>query len=202
MASSFVPPASYALIGCPVTEKLGKNNFPLWRAQVLSAIHGAEVEHLLDATTAAMPEKFIPKAKETPDELILNPDYSKWVAKDQQVFNYLISSVSRDVQVQIASCTTAAEIWKTILDMNASQSSRRVINTRMAMATAQKGSSTIAEFFSKMKALADDMAAAGKKLDDEEIIFYILAGLDRDFDSVVSQVSGRDGPVTLGQVYT
>ena len=163
-----------------------EEQLPLWRAQVLSAIRGAEVEHLLDATTTAMPEKFIPKAKETPDELILNPDYSKWVAKDQQVFNYLISSVSRDVQVQIASCTTAAEIWKTILDMNVSQSRGRVINTRMAMATAQKGSSTIAEFFSKMKALADDMAAAGKKLDDEEIISYILAGLDRDFDSVVS----------------
>jgi hypothetical protein len=74
MASSFVPPASYALIGCPVTEKLERNNFPLWRAQVLSAIRGVEVEHLLDASTAAMPENFIPKAKETPDELILNPD--------------------------------------------------------------------------------------------------------------------------------
>jgi hypothetical protein len=30
----------------------------------------------------------------------------------------------------------------------------------MALATAQKGSSTIAEFFSRMKYLADDMAVA------------------------------------------
>ena len=185
-----------------MTEKLGKNNFPLWKAQVLSAIRGAEVAHFLDAATAGEPPKFIPKAKETPDELIINPEHLKWVAKDQQIFNYLISSVSRDVQVQIASCTTAAEIWKAILDMTASQSRGRVINTRMAMATAQKGSSTIADFFSKMKGLADDMAAAGKKLDDEEIASYILAGLDRDFDPVVSGVSNRDEPVSLGNLYT
>jgi len=39
----------------------------------------------------------------------------------------------------------------------------------MALATATKGSSTIAEYFSKMKGLADEMAFAGKKMEDEEL---------------------------------
>jgi hypothetical protein len=37
----------------------------------------------------------------------------------------------------------------------------------------QKGSSSIADFFSKMKGLADEMAFAGKKLDEEEVASYI-----------------------------
>jgi hypothetical protein len=41
----------------------------------------------------------------------------------------------------------------------------------MALATTQKGSSTIAEYIAKMKSLAD---ATGKKLDDEELISYFL----------------------------
>lgn len=70
------------------------------------------------------------------------------------------------------------------------------------MATAQKGSSSIANYFSKMKSLADDMAATGKKLEDEEIASYILAGLDMDFNPVMSSMTARTKPLTLGELYT
>jgi histone deacetylase 1/2 len=148
-----------------------------------------------------MPAKEVAKSAEKPDELIPNPEYDEWVGKDQSVFNYLYGSVSKDVQVRVSSCTTSAAIWKAIQEMNAAQSRGRVINTRMALAAAQKGSSTIAEFFSKVKALADDMAAAGKKLEDEEVASYILAGLDGMFDPVVSTLAGRTEPLTLTEVY-
>lgn len=55
--------------------------------------------HFLDVTTATMPPKEIPKSVDKPDKLIPNPEYATWVVKDQQIFNYLISSLSRDVQV-------------------------------------------------------------------------------------------------------
>jgi hypothetical protein len=56
----------------------------------------------------------------------------------------------------------------------------------MALSTTQKGSSTVAEYITKMKTLADEMASAGKKLDDEELTSYILAGLDSKYNSIVS----------------
>ena len=67
----------------------------------------------------------------------------------------------------------------------------------MALATASKGSSSIAEYYSKMKGLADDMASAGKKLEDEELISYILTGLSEDFDPVVSTVAVRAKPIIV-----
>ena len=72
----------------------------------------------------------------------------------------------------------------------------------MALATAQKGSSTIADYFNKMKSLADDMAVIGKRLEDEEIISYVLAGLDMDFNPIVSVVAARIEPLSLGELYT
>ena len=72
----------------------------------------------------------------------------------------------------------------------------------MTLATAQKGSSIIADYFNKMKSLADDMAAAGKRLEDEEIISYVLAGLDMDFNPIVSVVTARTEPLSLGELYT
>jgi hypothetical protein len=72
----------------------------------------------------------------------------------------------------------------------------------MALATTQKGSSTVAEYISKMKTLADEMASAGKKLDDEELTSYILAGLDSEYNSIVSSIDARVEPISFGELYS
>jgi hypothetical protein len=101
------------------------------------------------------------------------------LAKDSQVCSYLFTSLSEDTFSQVADATTAAELWAAIQTLQASQSRARIMSTRMALATATKGSSTVAEFFTKMKGLADEMASAGKKLDDDEVVSYILMVLER-----------------------
>ena len=58
------------------------------------------------------------------------------------------------------------------------------------------------EYFTKMKGLADEMASAGRKLEDEELVSYILTGLDSDFNSVVSAVVARVEPITVPELYT
>jgi hypothetical protein len=75
MASSSIPPAAFSLIGCPVTKKLGKNNFTVWSAHVLSTLRGARLAHLLDEKTTAAPAKQITKLAEKPDELSPDPEY-------------------------------------------------------------------------------------------------------------------------------
>ena len=206
MSTSSAQPAAFSLnsslIGCPITERLGKSNFSLWKMQVLSAIRGTQLEHYLDPMTAVTPPKTVPKSVEKPDELVQNRDYATWYAKDQQIFNYLVSSVSKEVLVQVSMCTSSAELWKAIHDMTASRSHGHIINTHMALATAQKGASSMQDYFNKMKSLSNDMAAAGKRLEDEELASYILAGLDSDCNPVVSTIGMRVEPLTLGELYT
>jgi hypothetical protein len=100
-----------------------------------------------------------PGSKEPP---VLNPAYETWVAKDGQVLNYLQTNMSKEILGRINSEDTAAKAWAAIEAMFASQSRTHIISTRMALATASKGSSTISEYFNKMKGLADEMASAGK----------------------------------------
>jgi hypothetical protein len=45
-------------------------------------------------------------------EEVHNPSYDLWKAQEQQVLSYLLTSVSRDVLVQIVALPTAAEVWK------------------------------------------------------------------------------------------
>jgi hypothetical protein len=132
---------------------------------------------------------------------MLNPEYELWVAKDQQVLSYLLASLSKEILGQISTEVTASVAWAAIEAMFASQSMACIITTRMALATATKGSSSISEYYSKMKGLADDMASVGKKIKDEELISYMLTGLGEDYDSVISVVATHVEPITVIELY-
>jgi hypothetical protein len=134
MASSSSALSVVPSIAFLVAEKLNRSNHQLWKAQVMSALRGAQKAHFIAADVAA-PAKTI-KDKDSKD--VPNPEYDLWVAQDQQVLNYLLSSVSRDILAQIATLLTSVKAWDVIESMFASQSRARVINTRMSLATAQK----------------------------------------------------------------
>jgi hypothetical protein len=133
---------------------------------------------------------------------ISNPAYEDWVALDQQVLSFLLASISKEVLIQVSSKTTATEVWRHIETIFSSQTRARAVNTRLALSTARKGSSSVADYVGKMKALGDEMAAAGRPLEDDELVEYILTGLDEEYDSVVSSVLGRTEPISVSELYS
>jgi hypothetical protein len=132
MASSSSTLSVVPSIAFLVAEKLNRSNHQLWKAQVMSSLRGAQKAHFI-AVDAVMPAKTI-KDKDSKD--VPNPEYDLWVTQDQQVLNYLLSSVSRDIFTQIATLLTSVKAWVVIESMFASQSRAHVINTRMSLATA------------------------------------------------------------------
>jgi hypothetical protein len=80
----------------PIFQKLTRANFPVWKALVMSALRGAQLHQFLDGKTK-FPEKELTledKKTKTP-----NPDYVRVAAKEQQVLNYLLSSLSHEILV-------------------------------------------------------------------------------------------------------
>jgi hypothetical protein len=109
--------------------------------------------------------------------------------------------VTREVLQQIVTCKTVAVAWKTIEGSFGSQTRARVVNVHLALATAQKGDMSITEFITKMRALGDEMAAASKPLDDEEMVSHILTDLDNEYNSVVSAILARVEPISVNELY-
>jgi len=176
----------------------------MWHATVSSALKGAHLAGYIDSTAAPLAafltnDSVAPVDGKKPE--LPNPAYEKWVAEDQIVLSYLFSSLSRDVFGQVATATTAAELWAAIQALHASQSWACIMSTRMALTTASKGTSSIAEYFVKMKGLADDMASAGRKLEDEELVTFILSGLGEEFESIVTAMASRVELVSINELY-
>lgn len=86
--------------------------------------------------------------------------------------------------------------------MFSSQTRARAVNTRLALSTAHKGNMSVAEYVGKMRSLGDEMAAAGRPLEDDELVEYILTGLDDDYGSLVSAVLARDELISVSELYS
>jgi hypothetical protein len=78
----------------------------------------------------------------------------------------------------------------------------RIVNTRIVLSTTKKGNMTMVEYFTKMRQLGDEMAVAGRCIDDDELIEHILAGLDYDYNPAVSTVLARPEPISLNELYS
>jgi hypothetical protein len=79
----------------PVSEKLTQANYPLWSAQVLSAIRAAQLDDLLTGVDLP-PEKEITSVVDNKPVKSRNPAYSTWVAQDQAVLGYLLSTLTHE----------------------------------------------------------------------------------------------------------
>jgi hypothetical protein len=119
MASSSSAPAVSTSLFITVSEKLTRDNFHLWCAQVLTAIHASQLEGFIDGSNKA-PEKTIEVEKESKTLVVSNLDYAIWCVRDQHMLTYLVTSLSREVLAGVASNTMAAAMWVAITKMFAS----------------------------------------------------------------------------------
>jgi hypothetical protein len=60
---------------------------------------------------------------------------------------------------------------------------------------------SVTKYVNKLCALGADMAVAGKPLADEEMVSYILAGLEIEYNSVVSAVVAWVEPISVNELY-
>jgi hypothetical protein len=96
-SSSLPPPTHYPSLGPPVSEKLTRDNYILWRAQVLPPIRGAQLEGILDGSVKAS-AKFLEVVKDDKSkEVVPNEAYATWLKQDQQVLGHLLNSITKDV---------------------------------------------------------------------------------------------------------
>jgi hypothetical protein len=71
-----------------------------------------------------------------------------------------------------------AAVWAVIINMFSSASRTRINHLRGLLNNTKKNSLTADHFFAKMKGYVSKLAAAGKPVEEDEMIGYIVNGLD------------------------
>jgi hypothetical protein len=145
--SSSSSPAPAPALGQAVYEKLPRENYLLWKAQVLAAVHGARLSGFLDGTTPA-PSATI--QTELPDKTTKskdNPAYAAWYAQGQLLLSFLLNSVTKEVLGQVATETSAVGMWRAILGMFTTQLQEHIVYLHSKLSSMCKGESPYAAYY-------------------------------------------------------
>jgi hypothetical protein len=118
-----------------------------------------------------------------------NSAYGVWLARDQAVMSFLVKGLDQDLLSQVVGLEHASDVWSTIEGLFISQSRSRVNMLRGALANTKKNNLTVAQFISKMRGFASELAAAGKIVDDDELKGYILGGLQGPYTPFVASMN-------------
>jgi hypothetical protein len=183
-------------------EKLTRDNFLLWETQALPAIRGARLMGYLDGTTKAPPAT-LSVDKDGEKSEVANPAYEAWMQTDQNVLSYLVNSLSREIMLSVIGMKTSSAVWTAIRSMFATQSRTRIANLRVKLANTKKEGKTTSQYFAQMKAIADELAATGRRIEEDELVECLLAGLDDPYNPLFAAIGANpDIKLTVGELYS
>ncbi|KAK1603189.1 hypothetical protein QYE76_016559 [Lolium multiflorum] len=202
MASSSSPvPALAAALGPPPTQLLTRENMLVWKALVVPALHGACVLELVEGVEQA-PSKLIEAEDAKGNKIkIQNSEYVSWIPRDQQVLRWLVNAISPDVLAHVIGLETSAEAWEAINNHVSASSKSRIQHLRAALVETKKNDLSAEKYFSKMKTIAQELAAAGKPLDDDELVWYVLKNLGGTYKNLITAVRANPN-TTLSDLFS
>uniref|UniRef100_A0A2N9J507 Retrotransposon Copia-like N-terminal domain-containing protein n=1 Tax=Fagus sylvatica TaxID=28930 RepID=A0A2N9J507_FAGSY len=180
--------------------KLTRDNYLLWKAQIVPYLRGQHLFGFIDGTQSPPPQ-FLPLSTTESSQPQPNPAFLQWQSQDQLILSALISSLSENILAYVVKCSTSFEVWTTLERMFTAHSRARSMNIHYQLATLKKGDSSIADYFHKFTQLSDTLAAVDQPLPPHEALSFLLAGLGSEYDSLVTSVKTQLHPMSLEDLY-
>ncbi|KAH9764120.1 retrovirus-related pol polyprotein from transposon RE1 [Citrus sinensis] len=181
--------------------KLTQSNFMLWKSQVISSIRANELEGFVNGSHVCPPKVFMSPGPNRTTITTPNPEYQIWRKQDHILLSWLLSSLSEGVLGTVVDCSTSCEVWTTLANQFGARTRARILYLRTQIQTTKKGSSTIHEYYSKMKTLLNSLRAAGNNMNDDDFIMCVLAGMGPEYDSVVTNINSMQESPSISEVY-
>jgi hypothetical protein len=178
-----------------LTYKLDENNYLLWLSQIVPILKGHELMGIADGSEPCPPPFLInDEGKEVP-----NPLHSIWIKKDQCLLSWINVTLTESVLASVYGLHTSRQVWTTLANRFASQSRSRISHLKRQLQSLHQGSKSCAEYLKTAKGWANQLAVIGRPTDDEDLISYIISGLNPTFNAFVTSygLATRDNPLSF-----
>ncbi|KAG7568373.1 Reverse transcriptase RNA-dependent DNA polymerase [Arabidopsis thaliana x Arabidopsis arenosa] len=113
-----------------------------------------------------------------------NPEYLKWLQKDQHVMAWLYGSLSETALKTVYGLRSSHEVWFSLSKKYNRVSATRKLDLQRKMQSTLKGDRTMSEYLTEMKTICDQLDSIGAPLSEQEKIYGVLNGLGREYQSV------------------
>ena len=159
--------------------------------QFLNLIRGHDLVGFIDGTDACPPKNLASGS--------LNPAYIVWQKKDICLIEWILASLSEKLVSTIYGLETSKQVWTVLQTRFSSQSRSRISYLKRQLQTVTQSTKSYSEYLENAKNLVDQLAAAGKPIDDQDLISFLLGGLQSSYTPFVTSFnfSSRDTDFTF-----
>ncbi|RVX13659.1 Retrovirus-related Pol polyprotein from transposon RE1 [Vitis vinifera] len=176
--------------------KLTPTNYLSWKTQMEAILIGYDLQKFIDGSHPAPPTTIT-----TNNVVSTNPAYQTWLRQDKLLFGALVGTLSPTLVPLITQSKTSYEAWQILANTYARPSRGHIKQLKDHLKNITKGSQSITDYMQSIKTQADELAALGKPLDQEDLIKKVLEGLDENYQSIIDVVNGRDSTISFDELH-
>ncbi|RVW19477.1 Retrovirus-related Pol polyprotein from transposon RE1 [Vitis vinifera] len=176
--------------------KLTPTNYLSWKTQMEVILIGYDLQKFIDGSHPAPPTTIT-----TNNVVSTNPAYQTWLRQDKLLFGALVGTLSSTLVPLITQSKTSYEAWQILANTYARPSRGHIKQLKDHLKNITKGSQSITDYMQSIKTWADELAALGKPLDQEDLIEKVLEGLDENYQSIIDAVNGRDSTISFDELH-
>lgn len=162
----------------------GENNLT-WLYQILPIIRTNDLMGFVDGSEVCPPQ-FLSKED---GKNILNPEFTFWNKKDQFLLSWINTTLAEKVLSTVYGLNTSRLVWASLAKRFASDSKSRISHIKRQLQSLRQGSKTCSEYLQTAKQWADQLAAIGKPIEDDDLIHFLISGLNPTFNAFVTTFS-------------
>ncbi|RVW44402.1 Retrovirus-related Pol polyprotein from transposon RE1 [Vitis vinifera] len=185
---------SYQMLNHTLPVKLDRTNYILRRSHIDNVVFANGFEDFIDGTSIC-PEKDLSLG-------VINPAFVAWRRQDRTILSWIYSSLTLGIMAQIIVHNTSHSAWNALESIFSSSSKARIMQLRLELQSTKKGSMSMIDYIMKVKGAADNLAAIGEPVSEQDQVMNLLGGLGSDYNAVVTAINIRDDKISLEAIHS
>ncbi|KAK6273039.1 hypothetical protein POUND7_010122 [Theobroma cacao] len=131
-----------------------------------------------------------------------NPDFDSWFCQDQLIVSLLLSFMIERDSIALYACETSHQLWMAPKTKYINPQCSHVMSLKNKLQRSHKGSLSIIEYLFFVKRIVDELAIFDHVISDNDIILYVLNGLDVEYKDIVASIQTRDLPFSFEELHS
>ena len=169
--------------GLTISLKLSRDNFLLWKTQLLPVLAAYDLVTLLDQDPPMVSHL------DKDDRICPNPAYKTWFKNDQVVLAIISSSLFKSVLPILVGKNTAREAWEAINRNFAGKSKSRIMELQTRLHNLQKDTMMVDDYVQLVRSLGDELRVSGSMMNEHDLTFALLRGLGSTYNPFYASTS-------------
>lgn len=170
-----------------VTLKLSSTNYLLWKTQFESFLSSQSLLGFINGSTPR-PSPTVTTGTGDEQTETANPEFVKWIRKDQLVMAWLFGSLTEEALRSIYGLHSAQDVWFSLGKKYNRVSATRKLDLQRKLQGMKKNQKTMFAYLGEIKAVCDQLDSIGCPVSEQEMIYGALSGLGKEYESICTVI--------------